>query len=1292
MSNKKQEIFENTSEIPINQHIGKTIEENQQAYSDLVITGRAIPSMYDGLKPVHRRIYTSFYKSKNIGKNIKSARIVGECLTKGTLISTPKGFKNIEDINIGDYVNTQNGIELVTKLFHQPEQEIIKISLEGNVFENKSTLNHKYKILNKKCEYSFKEVSKMKIDDYLILKPSLCDVNSNYSNEECYVLGLLLSDGNIDRNKNKNLNYLNFSNNDINPLIRVNSFFNNKFNIRKKNTNTYVLKISNKKISHNFINKFNLENKYSYNIHLINDILNKFSKKNIESFLSGYIDCDGYIDKKNNRIIISSIDKSFLKYISKLIFDRYGIYSSLVLNNYKKSKKNKILGKLINQNFNCYNLIFSGMDAYELKKIINLSNINKKNRLLKINKINNPIFSQILPYFGKKIFKLFKEKHLGGGWYKDENGNKFRLGIKYIKDLENNINLYSNNINDLNIMNKLKKLDKDLYNKINQIIENKIRFIKIINISKVESEITYDFTVKNKHEFIANGIMSSNCIGKFHPHGDMAVYGTIVDMTQVFKNRFPFTKGQGNWGNIEGDSHGASRYTEVKLPEDKSSLLFENIEKDNVVTWIPNFDDTIEEPRLLPVKYPISLLNGTSGIAYGGITTKIPSFNIQELTKLYIYLIENKFWTDDFNLNDHKENLLEIIPGVDLPTGTNIYFDDDNKQEDMLFSSNYTFRMRASYKINENDNTIELTNIPVDTNTTRIVEEIRNAGLSYRIDKQNSKKQIQKIDDFEILNIKENADVKTISSYGDINYKNDAKITVSFKKNVDLNVELVKLFKYTSLDSSFSVKMNFIDANSCPISLSLIEQTFEFLKFRLHVFYNSFLYDINKLSKQLHILYGMKIILNNIDTFIEIVKETEDELLYSKIKNHFDLDDIQIEYLLNMQLRKISKTNINKIINDINEKELNLNSLKEKISTKEKLYNEIKKDYQLLATKQIISNSKNKRLSKIIEAKKDISKADLIKDKEVILMYMDDDTIGYVDKKDYRVKKRGTKTKNNDINDDFDLNLKLTETLYLKDDILLMTDKGRVFKIPVYQFSNQFKVINNFINLDKTEKIISMVKYDLSYGYYSITTKNGKIKGFNIDLIKNTTGNRGIKTISLEENDKVISFFPYKNIENEKMIIVTTDGKVLKFDSNQIKVLQSGNTKGVKAIKLNDKEFILKSMIFIENDKSILIGISDIGKGKKTFTKNIKTKKRAQSPNIFFNNSKENGKIIGSEVILDEFKEGLLILTEKANISMIEINNFNSVSKTAKGAINLLNLDNEKIKICKKININSNEL
>jgi DNA gyrase/topoisomerase IV subunit A len=815
----------------------------------------------------------------------------------------------------------------------------------------------------------------------------------------------------------------------------------------------------------------------------------------------------------------------------------------------------------------------------------------------------------------------------------------------------------------------------------------------------------------NNHigKYIKSARICGEILGKYHPHGDSSVYEALIEITQPFKNRFPFTIGQGNWGNQQNDSPAASRYTEITFQESLANLIFENLEKDNVVKWIPNYDDTLLEPITLPVKYPIALLNGSFGIAYAKISTNIPSFNIKELTNLFIYLIDNKFWEKeninsiDFK-NKHKENILNIIPTVDMATGTNIYFKKGQNKEDIIFSEKYKFQMRASYKFDEKNKKIIFTNIPIGVMTDKIVEEIKNLGLPYIIDPK-TKKMKEKTDESNILHIIENADVLSISSFEEENFNNDAEITVSFKKDANLELELTKIFKYTQLDKTFNASMTFIDEYSTPIDVSLFEISKRFLTYRLSIHYNAFLYDFKKIEEKMHLLNGHVIILKDIDSFIQIVKRSTDKEVYENIKEVFPLDNIQIEYLLSIQIKKLSKTGVENLLEELKNLENKSNEIKGHIQSKSSLYKYIKEDYKKLLSNPVIKNVRNDRISKIIEVDNvSTTKIDLIEDKDIVVMYLFDDTISYIEKNLFKTKNKANRTPDtNKINNQLERNLKHTISCKTKDELLLISNLGKSFKMKAYQLSKQFKFIGQLIKLEKNERIVSISKYDQEKyelalsnnieNFICITTKNGKTKGLNLLTAFNTLNsstNRPGKVLNLDKEDEItnISFFCLEKNEentlvdkdNQKILYLTNTGKVLKNKITDISIMQGNGAKAIKTIPLiENKEYIISSYIFKETEKTTFICINENGIANKTLTTLIDEKKKGQSLISFIANEKKSIFIQG--LILDnEDEEMVMIALENNDILIANTTNFLNKKRTFNNSTSLILLNDTDFK------------
>lgn len=771
-------------------------------------------------------------------------------------------------------------------------------------------------------------------------------------------------------------------------------------------------------------------------------------------------------------------------------------------------------------------------------------------------------------------------------------------------------------------------------------------------LKPVHRRILYSFKHGNfLGKFHKSAKIVGHTMGSFHPHGDTSIYDTLVDLTEPFKNRFPLTIGQGNWGTIEGDSQAAMRYTEVKFPTSSEEILFENLNKDDVVKWSKNYDDSIYEPDLLPTQYPICILNGTFGVAYANITTNIPSYNIIELTNLYIYLLENKFW-NKFDINKHKENILKIISSVDFATGCNIYLDNNIKKEDIIFKPEFKINMRASYELDEKNKQIIFTNIPFGITAGKIKEQATLAGLSYTI---KNGKEISK-ESGEILNISENIDIDSISSFNEEDFKNDVKLTFTFKKNSNLKLELIKIFKYTSLDLSFYAKLMFVDKYKKPVLKSLYEQSIEFLYFKLFNYYKAFQYDIKKLKENLHLLYALKTVHNDLDKFINIVKNNTNDKIYELTKKYFKLDDIQISYLLSIQLIKISKTSVENLIKEIKEKEIKINKLEKIISSKTNLANKLKRIYKNVLEKKLIPNKRNKKLTKIINIKNDIKNIkteELVEDSEVIIIYDKEDNISFIDKSKFKLKTRTNKNINNKNSSDFEYNLKFSFECNLKDEILLFSNLGKVYKVKVVNLSKTSKFIGNIIKISNNEHIVYIENYNNNNRNYCIFTKFGKIKGLKNKIIKNIT--RPITNIKLEENDEVINIIPFNNKEGQ-ILTITNFGRYLKYNLKELPVLDGGNTKGVKNVSLHNEE-IVNNIFIINDEKDKLLLISENGKFKQIFIKDLILKKRAQSLTNLFNNTK-NGNIKFS-IVSNEKKEKILILTnDLKEVYYFNINNF----------------------------------
>lgn len=783
--------------------------------------------------------------------------------------------------------------------------------------------------------------------------------------------------------------------------------------------------------------------------------------------------------------------------------------------------------------------------------------------------------------------------------------------------------------------------------------------------------------------------ISGTTIAEFHPHGDTAIEDTSAIMSQKWKNNFTFFKTQGNWGSIGGDRPAAARYVEIELEKNSEEFLFEHINKGNAVPWHLNYDDRLQEPMLLPVKYPFHLVNGTSGIAYA-MATNIPSYNIIELTKLFIYMIDNKYWKDTWNLEEHRTNLLDIFGGPDMPTYCDVCFKNNEEFEKSLFDHKFSFTMKANFHLDHKNNVITVSNIPFNVSTSKIKEELLLLMQDMKMSKdKKGKKQIIKKQDNEILNLQASVPIDIT-----INESDYAKVQIvlKFKSSADLNVELVKILQGTSLQKVFSAEITTINQNGIPEDHSLYKNIRTFLYFRRHVIFQKFLYEIEQLQKQLYLLNGLAIVLNEKEQFLKIL--TTEEEYKTKILEYFtELKEDQLNYILELKIQKLTKLAVEKIYEEIKNIECDILEKQEKISTSDNIFKIIKKEYQdLLETKKISSSI---RKSEIFKNYSKTTLEDTIKNENIILMLMNDDTIGYIEKTKFQAKNRGTQLKDSKLaNEGFDINVKSIYDGMLKDECLFITDKGRVFYEKLWKFSKKLLNVRNYFKLLPDENVIKIInKNDKKNNTILFTTKN-LIKNISLNMFKKVTSNSGKIGLKIKDDDLITNVILHNNKVEQFVIVLSEDGKIIKFDKEDIKVSLGNTAAGTRVI---NKNYVVKDVFLVdklkENDTYVMI-VSNNGKGKKVDISSIGLKKIKQSPINVFENNENNGTLLKG-ILLDKNEEQEIVLVDiLGRVNVIKIDEeLRSVSRSAKGSIKLINNnDNAKIVFASKNEILKEEI
>lgn len=704
-------------------------------------------------------------------------------------------------------------------------------------------------------------------------------------------------------------------------------------------------------------------------------------------------------------------------------------------------------------------------------------------------------------------------------------------------------------------------------------------------------------------------------LGKYHPHGDTAVYDTMVRMAQDFSYRYPLIDGHGNFGSVDGDSAAAMRYTEARMEKITTELL-RDLNKDTV-NFIPNFDDSLNEPEVLPSRFPNLLANGSSGIAVG-MSTSIPPHNLNELIDGIIRIIDNP----DIELAE----LMEVIKGPDFPTGGLIM------GKGAIYKAYKTGRgkvtVRAKARIEENEG-----------KSDRIIVE----ELPYRVNKA---RLIEKIAD-----MVRNEKIDGISDIRDESDRRGLRVVIKIKRGFNPKIVLNRLYKHSQLQVTFSIIMLSI-VNGEPKVLNLREIIDHYLDFQKEIITKRTQYDLDKAENRAHILEGYMIALDDIDKVIELIKKAPDvDTARTQLMNRFDLSENQANAILRMRLQRLTGLEREKI-------ESEYADLKEKI----KYYKEILGDEQKLLDiiKEEILEIKDKygdeRRTKILNQTTDLDLEDLIEEEQVVVTMT---TQGYIKRMPvdtYRSQRRGgkgiigTTTREEDFVD----NVFITST---HNYFLFFTNKGLVYRLKGYQIpqaSRQSRgtAIVNLLNLESDEKVSSVIPLSDFEGnnYLTMVTKNGMVK--KTPLVEYDSNYTGIIGIKLMENDELIEVKNTKKDEN--IILVTHLGKAIRFNEKDIRSVGRA-AQGVKGIDLTDEDYLVG--MGMDSEGSDLLVISKKGYGKRTVIEDYRVQKRYGKGIITLNITDKNGPVAATKVVNEEDEiiiitaEGIIIRTKVKEIS-----------------------------------------
>lgn len=713
-------------------------------------------------------------------------------------------------------------------------------------------------------------------------------------------------------------------------------------------------------------------------------------------------------------------------------------------------------------------------------------------------------------------------------------------------------------------------------------------------------------------------------LGKYHPHGDRAVYLAMVRMAQDFSTRGLLVDGHGNFGSVDGDSPAAMRYTEARMSKLALELL-RDIDKETV-DFIPNFDESLKEPSVLPSRFPNLLVNGSNGIAVG-MATSIPPHNLGEVIDATIHLIDNEECS--------IEDLMQFIQGPDFPTSAIIMGKENIAEAYRTGRGKAKVRARAYIEeLAKGKQQIVITEIPYQVNKAKLVEKIA-----------------------ELVKDKK---LEGISDLRDESNRNGMRIVIELKRDANANIVLNKLYKHSQMEDTFSIIMLAL-VNGEPKVLNLKQVLYHYVQHQKDVVTRRTKFDLNKAEARAHILEGLRIALDNLDEVIKLIRgskttqEAKDGLM-----DRFNLSEVQAQAILDMRLQRLTGLERDKIEAEYEELLKKINKLREILSDERLLMNVIKQELSIVK-----ENYADERRTEIRHAEGEIDMRDLIENEEVAVTLTH---FGYIKRMPidtYKSQNRGGRgiSALTTREEDFIKELITTQT---HSRLLFFTNKGRVYRLNAYEIpeaKRQAKgsAIVNLLQLNSDEKIATMISIDDASDsqYLLLATKNGIVKKTKREEFKNINKS-GLIAIGLREDDELIDVRVTDG--SEDVILVTKGGMSIRFDENDIRHM--GRTAmGVKGITLNKNDKVV-SMNLCSEGTDLLV-VSENGFGKRTSIEEYRSQIRAGKGIKTYNIADKTGDIVGAQMVNED--DEMMIINSDGVLIRLRVNEISLFGRVTSG-------------------------
>ncbi|MGL2550818.1 DNA topoisomerase (ATP-hydrolyzing) subunit A [Helicobacter pylori] len=720
-------------------------------------------------------------------------------------------------------------------------------------------------------------------------------------------------------------------------------------------------------------------------------------------------------------------------------------------------------------------------------------------------------------------------------------------------------------------------------------------------------------------------------IGKYHPHGDNAVYDALVRMAQDFSMRLELVDGQGNFGSIDGDNAAAMRYTEARMTKASEEIL-RDIDKDTI-DFVPNYDDTLKEPDILPSRLPNLLVNGANGIAVG-MATSIPPHRIDEIIDALAHVLENP--------NAELDEILEFVKGPDFPTGGIIYGKAGIIEAYKTGRGRVKVRAKVHVEKTKNKEIIVLDEMPFQTNKAKLVEQISDLAREKQIE--------------------------GISEVRDESDREGIRVVIELKRDAMSEIVLNHLYKLTTMETTFSIILLAI-YNKEPKIFTLLELLRLFLNHRKTIIIRRTIFELEKAKARAHILEGYLIALDNIDEIVRLIKTSPSpEAAKNALMERFTLSEIQSKAILEMRLQRLTGLERDKIKEEYQNLLELIDDLNGILKSEDRL-NEVVKT-ELLEVKEQFSSP---RRTEIQESYESIDTEDLIANEPMVVSMSHKGYVKRVDLKAYEKQNRGGKGKlsGSTYEDDFIENFFVANT---HDILLFITNKGQLYHLKVYKIPEASRIamgkaIVNLISLAPDEKIMATLSTkdfsdERSLAFF---TKNGVVKRTNLSEFESNRS-CGIRAIVLDEGDELVSA---KVVDkNAKHLLIASHlGIFIKFPLEDVREI-GRTTRGVIGIKLNENDFVVGAVV-ISGDGNKLLSVSENGLGKQTLAEAYREQSRGGKGVIGMKLTQKTGNLVGV-ISVDDENLDLMILTASAKMIRVSIKDIRETGRNASG-VKLIN-------------------